>query len=60
VFADSKQTSSLFYHSPFKLKGPSFTVLLKFDSHMELWNRTKQRDILHRHVCSDPIPLLQK
>jgi hypothetical protein len=37
-----------------KLKGTSSTVLLTFDSHMELWNRTKQRDILHRHVYSDP------
>lgn len=37
-----------------KLKGTSFTVLLTFDSHMELWNRTKQRDILRRHVYSNP------
>jgi hypothetical protein len=41
----------------FKLKATSFTLLLKFDSHMELWNRTKQRDILHRHVCWDPLSI---
>lgn len=49
VFADSRQTSSAvsFIIRPSKLKGTYFTVLLTFDSHMELWSRTKQRNILH-------------
>jgi hypothetical protein len=57
LLAPNQQAVS-FIIPPFKLKATSFTLLLKFDSHMELCNITKQRDILHRHACSDPLSIV--